>query len=39
MNFIKQYSELGMTKKIPLLGQSNTFEKPDLESMPANIAA
>jgi len=37
VNFIKQYSELGMTKKIPLLGQSNTFEKPDLESMPANI--
>jgi branched-chain amino acid transport system substrate-binding protein len=37
VNFIKQYSELGMTKKLPLIGQSNTFEKPDLDSMPAAI--
>ncbi len=32
--FVKQYVEFGMQKKIPLLGQSNTFEKPDLDSMP-----
>jgi branched-chain amino acid transport system substrate-binding protein len=37
VNFIKQYAELGMLEKMPLLGQSNTFEKPDLDSMPANI--
>ncbi len=37
VNFIKQWAELGMTDKIPLLGQSNTFEKPDLDSMPAAI--
>jgi branched-chain amino acid transport system substrate-binding protein len=37
VNFIKQWSELGMVGKIPLLGQSNTFEKPDLDSMPKNI--
>ncbi len=36
--FVKQYVELGMLKKIPLIGQSNTFEKPDLDSMPADIA-
>lgn len=38
VNFIKQYVELGMNKKMPLLGQSNTFEKPDLDSMPTDIA-
>lgn len=37
VNFIKQWSELGMVGKIPLLGQSNTFEKPDLDSMPKDI--
>jgi len=37
VNFIKQWAELGMTDKIPLLGQSNTFEKPDLDSMPSAI--
>lgn len=37
VNFVKQYVDLGMLKKIPLIGQSNTFEKPDLESMPADI--
>jgi branched-chain amino acid transport system substrate-binding protein len=35
--FVKQYVELGMNKKIPLIGQSNTFEKPDLDAMPADI--
>ena len=35
--FVKQYVELGMLKKIPLIGQSNTFEKPDLDSMPSDI--
>ncbi len=35
--FVKQYVELGMLKKIPLIGQSNTFEKPDLDSMPPDI--
>ncbi len=37
VNFIKQFVELGMLKKIKLIGQSNTFEKPDLDSMPADI--
>ena len=37
VNFVKQYVELGMLQKIPLIGQSNTFEKPDVESMPADI--
>lgn len=36
--FVKQYVELGMLKRIPLIGQSNTFEKPDLDSMPKEIA-
>jgi branched-chain amino acid transport system substrate-binding protein len=36
--FVKQYVELGMLKKVPLVGQSNTFEKPDLDAMPADIA-
>ncbi|MDR3497282.1 MAG: ABC transporter substrate-binding protein [Ancalomicrobiaceae bacterium] len=35
--FVKQYVEFGMQSKIPLLGQSNTFEKPDLDSMPQQI--
>lgn len=35
--FVKQYVELGMLKKLPLLGQSNTFEKPDLDAMPPEI--
>lgn len=37
VNFIKQFVELGMEKKITLVGQSNTFEKPDLDSMPEGI--
>lgn len=35
--FVKQYVELGMLSKITLIGQSNTFEKPDLDSMPKDI--
>lgn len=35
--FVKQWVELGMHEFIPLLGQSNTFEKPDLDQMPAEI--
>lgn len=35
--FVKQYVEFGMQAKIPLLGQSNTFEKPDLDAMPQEI--
>jgi branched-chain amino acid transport system substrate-binding protein len=35
--FVKQFVELGMHKKIALVGQSNTFEKPDLDSMPKEI--
>jgi branched-chain amino acid transport system substrate-binding protein len=35
--FVKQYVEFGMQAKIPLFGQSNTFEKPDLDSMPQEI--
>ncbi len=35
--FVKQYVEFGMQNQIPLLGQSNTFEKPDLDSMPTAI--
>ncbi|MEA4944877.1 MAG: ABC transporter substrate-binding protein [Propionicimonas sp.] len=38
VNFIKQYVELGMIGKMPLVGQPNTFEKPDLDAMPADIA-
>jgi branched-chain amino acid transport system substrate-binding protein len=37
VSFVKQYVELGMHKKIPLIGQSNTFEKPDLDSEPAEL--
>ena len=37
VNFVKQFSELGMVSKIKLIGQSNTFEKPDLDSLPLNI--
>ena len=37
VNFVKQYVELGMLKKMPLIGQSNTFEKPDLNSLPKDI--
>jgi branched-chain amino acid transport system substrate-binding protein len=36
--FIKQYVELGMLKKIPLITQSNSFEYPDLSLMPTDIA-
>jgi branched-chain amino acid transport system substrate-binding protein len=36
--FVKQYVDLGMLKKLPLLGQSNTFEKPDVNNMPTDIA-
>lgn len=32
--FVKQYVELGMIDKIPLIGQSNTFEQGDLPAMP-----
>lgn len=35
--FVKQYVEFGMQDQIPLLGQSNTFEKPDLDAMPTAI--
>jgi branched-chain amino acid transport system substrate-binding protein len=38
VNFIKQFAELGYAKKIALVGQSNTFEKPDLDSLPVDIA-
>ena len=38
VNFIKQFVELGINKKIKLIGQSNTFEKPDLDSLPVDIA-
>lgn len=37
VNFVKQFVELGMVDKIPLLGQSNTFEKPDLDALPTDI--
>lgn len=37
VNFVKQYVELGMLSKLPLIGQSNTFEKPDLDSLPLDI--
>jgi branched-chain amino acid transport system substrate-binding protein len=37
VNFVKQYVELGMLEKMPLIGQSNTFEKPDLNSLPKDI--
>lgn len=36
--FVKQYVEFGMLDKIPLLGQSNTFEMSELPSMPMVIA-
>jgi len=32
--FTKQWVDLGMVGKIPLIGQSNTFEQGDLPSMP-----
>ncbi|UCD99016.1 MAG: ABC transporter substrate-binding protein [Chloroflexota bacterium] len=37
VNFVKQFVELGMLDKIALVGQSNTFEKPDLDSLPKDI--
>jgi branched-chain amino acid transport system substrate-binding protein len=37
VNFIKQFVELGMLDKIQIVGQSNTFEKPDLGSLPKEI--
>jgi len=37
VNFVKQYVELGMLEKLPLIGQSNTFEKPDLDALPVDI--
>ncbi len=37
VNFVKQYVELGMLDQMPLLGQSNTFEKPDLDVLPKDI--
>ena len=36
--FVKQFVEFGMQTQIPLYGQSNTFEKPELDSMPVEIA-
>lgn len=36
--FVKQYVEFGMLDKVPLLGQSNTFEMSELPSMPKAIA-
>lgn len=38
VNFTKQFVELGINKKIKLIGQSNTFEKPDLDALPVDIA-
>ncbi len=35
--FVKQWVDLGMVDKITLIGQSNTFEKPDLDAMPTDI--
>lgn len=32
--FVKQFVDLGMHEFIPLIGQSNTFENPDLAQMP-----
>lgn len=37
VNFVKQYVELGMLDKMQLIGQSNTFEKPDLNALPKDI--
>jgi branched-chain amino acid transport system substrate-binding protein len=37
VNFVKQFVELGMMDKIVLVGQSNTFEKPDLDALPKDI--
>ena len=37
VNFVKQFVDLGYNKKIALIGQSNTFEKPDLDALPADI--
>lgn len=37
VNFVKQFVELGYDKKITLIGQSNTFEKPDLDALPVDI--
>jgi branched-chain amino acid transport system substrate-binding protein len=36
--FVKQFVEFGMHDQIALLGQSNTFERPDLEQMPKELA-
>ena len=38
VNFVKQFVELGYNDKIALIGQSNTFEKPDLDALPVDIA-
>lgn len=35
--FMKQFVEFGMLDKIPLIGQSNTFENPDLAAMPKEL--
>lgn len=35
--FTKQYVDLGMDQSIRLVGQSNTFEKPDLNSEPTAV--
>ena len=37
VNFIKQYVELGMLDKMELIGQSNAFERPDLDALPKDI--
>ncbi len=34
VNFTKQWVDLGMVGKIPLIGQSNTFEQSELPAMP-----
>lgn len=39
VSFIKQYLDLGMHNKIQLIGQSNTFERPDVFAMPAEAVA
>ncbi len=38
VSFVKQYVEFGMLDRVPLIGQSNTFEQSELPSMPTVIA-
>ncbi len=37
LGFVTAYVELGMMDKLPLLGQSNTFEQSDLPNMPKEV--